>query len=68
MTFKELEALMVKHGAVIRAITENERIIVEKRHADQFPNAKIKFLPEFNRERWTICLGMYKTFGRYCKI
>lgn len=29
MTFKELEALMVKHGAVIRAITENERIIVE---------------------------------------
>ena len=50
MTFKELEALMVKHGAVIRAITENERIIVEKRHADQFPNAKIKFLPEFNRE------------------
>ena len=46
MTFKELEALMVKHGAVIRAITENERII----HADQFPNAKIKFLPEFNRE------------------
>lgn len=38
MTFKELEALMVKHGAVIRAITENERIIVQKRHADQFPN------------------------------
>lgn len=34
MTFKELEALMVKHGAVIRAITENERIIVEKRHAE----------------------------------
>lgn len=50
MTFKELEPLMVKHGAVIRAITENERIIVEKRHADQFSNAKIKFLPEFNRE------------------
>lgn len=29
MTFKELEALIVKHGAVIRAITENERIIRE---------------------------------------
>lgn len=28
MTFKELEALMVKHGAVIRAITENERIFL----------------------------------------
>lgn len=50
MNFKELESLMIKHGAVIRAITENERIIVEKRHADQFPNAEIKFLPEFNRE------------------
>lgn len=50
MTLKELEALMVKHGAVIRAITESERIVVEKRHADQFPNAEVKFLPEFNRE------------------
>lgn len=50
MTLKELEALMVKHGAVIRAITESERIVVEKRHADQFPNAEVKFLLEFNRE------------------
>lgn len=50
MTLKELELLMVKHGAVIRAITEYERIVVEKRHVDQFPDAEIKFLPEFNRE------------------
>lgn len=27
MTFKELEALMVKHGAVIRAITENDNAL-----------------------------------------
>lgn len=50
MNLKELEALMVRHGAVIRAITENERIVVEKRHTVQFPNAEVKFLPEFNRK------------------
>lgn len=50
MTLKELEALMVKYGVAIRAIPEYERLVVEKRHADQFPNAEVRFLPEFNRE------------------
>ena len=53
MTLKELEALMVKHGAVIRAITESERIVVEKRHADQFPNAEvINFSPSSTEKCW----------------
>lgn len=50
MDLKNLGQLMVKHSAVIRALPEEVQIIVEKRHADQFPNAEIKFLPEYKRE------------------
>lgn len=50
MTVKELERLMVQHSVVIRAIPKSRRIIVEKRHAEEFPNAEIKYLPEFKRE------------------
>lgn len=47
---KNLAQLMVKHGAVIRAIPESIRNVVEKRHAAQHPNAEVKFLPEYKRE------------------
>lgn len=50
MDLKNLAQLMVKHGAVIRAIPESIRIVVEKRHTAQFPNAEVKFLPEYKRE------------------
>jgi len=50
MDLKKLEELMVKHSAVIRALPKNVRVVVEKRHADQFPNAEVKFLPEYKRE------------------
>lgn len=50
MDLKKLTQLMVKHGAVIRAIPESIRSVVEKRHAAQYPNAEVKFLPEYKRE------------------
>lgn len=50
MTVTELEALMIKHGAVIRALPESVCTVAEKYHADQFPNAEVQFLPEYHRE------------------
>lgn len=50
MTLHELESLMIRNGAVIRALPKSMRIVVEKRHAEQFPNAEVKFLPEYKRE------------------
>lgn len=46
----ELESLMTRNGVAIRALPMSERIVVEKRHAEQFPNAEVKFLPEYKRE------------------
>lgn len=50
MGSENLAQLMVKHGAVIRAIPESIRKVVEKRHAAQYPNAEVKYLPEYKRE------------------
>lgn len=50
MTLEQLESLLIQHSAVIRAIPKSVRIVVEKRHMEQFPNAEIKYLPEYRRE------------------
>lgn len=50
MDLENLSQLMIKHGAVIRAIPESIRNVVEKRHAAQHPNAEVKYLPEYKRE------------------
>jgi len=50
MDLNYLGQLMVKHGAVIRAIPESVRHVLEKSHAAEFPSGEVKFLPEYKRE------------------
>lgn len=61
MTLKEFESLMVKHGAVIRALPEKTSHWVEKRHIDRYPNAEVRFIPEYNREM--LLVEEYPTHG-----
>lgn len=50
MDLNSLAPLMVKHGAVIRAIPESIREVFEKRHINDYPNGEVKYLPEYKRE------------------
>lgn len=51
MDLNSLAPLMVKHGAVIRAIPESIREVFEKRHINDYPNGEVKYLPEYKREK-----------------
>lgn len=50
MDIKTLEGLLIKHGAVIRAVPFKIRSTIEKKHATGAPNETIKYLPEYKRE------------------
>lgn len=49
-----LGSLMAKRGACIRAIPLKTRVIVELRHAGEYSDGKIAFLPEYGREMLVI--------------
>lgn len=50
----DFQRLMVKYGAIIRAVPEVINAIVEARHADAYPNGEVKYLEEYHREMLVI--------------
>ena len=46
----QLEEIMISHGAVIRAIPREITQVLEKRHADEYPNGEICYLDKYKRE------------------
>lgn len=50
MDIKKLEEIMVTHGVVLRAIPRKITGVYEKRHREQFPNARVEYLEKFKRE------------------
>lgn len=50
MDIRELEAVMVKYGLVIKAVPEKVTGVYEKEHADMFPDGETKYLDEYKRD------------------
>lgn len=47
---RELEALILRHGAIIRAVPTETKSVYEISHAAEHPGGQIKYLPEYGRE------------------
>lgn len=52
MNLDILQKIMIEKGLSIRAIPMANRIVVELRHKDDFPNGHVQYLEEFKREMW----------------
>lgn len=51
---KELEEIMIAHGAVLRAIPRVTTSTMETCHSKDYPNGVIKYLPAYKREMLVI--------------
>ena len=49
-SIENLQELMIKHGAIIRAIPEYEVNLLEPRHKDKYPDAEIIHDERYNRD------------------
>ncbi len=64
VTIGQLEEIMISHGAVIRAIPREIIHVMEKRHADRYPNGEIRYLDKYKREMLVVkeipeCAGKF---------
>ena len=50
VTIRQLEEIMISHGAVIWAIPKEIIHILEKNHADRYPNGEIRYLDKYKRD------------------
>lgn len=49
-SFDQIKSIIDSGNYALRRIPEFEKIIVEKRHIDQYPDGKIIYLEEYKRE------------------
>lgn len=64
MSLEELQELMIKHGAVIRAVPRVVRGICETSHASRFPTGVISYVPEYKRDMLVVD-RMPRTGGKF---
>ena len=57
MDILELEKIMKEKGLVIRAIPNEIKCIYDSYHISEFPEGKLEYIPQFNRE---MCVVMQK--------